>query len=81
MYKTKLYFFRFPHLLWNQRVLWTMCDILQVLSYSLELNPNNETPSIQIPSTPFTLMLMDTLDAREVCNNKDLYIINIWTST
>lgn len=43
-----------------------MCDILQVLSYSLELNPNNETPSIQIPSTPFTLMLMDTLEAREV---------------
>lgn len=50
-----------------------MCDILQVLSHSLELNPNNETPSIQIPSTPFTLMLMDTLDAREVCI-KDLYL-------
>lgn len=45
-----------------------MCDILQVLSYSLELNPNNETPSIQIPSSPFTLMLMDTLEAREVIN-------------
>jgi hypothetical protein len=45
-----------------------MCDILQVLSYSLELNPNNETPSIQIPSSPFTLMLMDTLEAREVMN-------------
>lgn len=43
-----------------------MCDILQVLSYSLELNPNNETPCIQIPSTPFTLILMDTLEAREV---------------
>ncbi|VVC31966.1 Hypothetical protein CINCED_3A020388 [Cinara cedri] len=60
---------KFPHLLWNQRVLWTMCDILQVLSYSLELNPNNETPCIQIPSTPFTLMLMDTLDARESTTN------------
>lgn len=45
-----------------------MCDILQVLSFSLELNPNNETPQIQIPSTPFTLMLMDTLEAREVTN-------------
>lgn len=43
-----------------------MCDILQVLSYSLELNPNNETPCIQIPSSPFTLVLMDTLEAREV---------------
>jgi len=43
-----------------------MCDILQVLSHSLELNPNNETTCIQIPSTPFTLMLMDTLEAREV---------------
>lgn len=50
-----------------------MCDILQVLSHSLELNPNNETPCIQIPSTPFTLMLMDTLDAREVINK--YYII------
>lgn len=47
-----------------------MCDILQILSHSLELNPNNETPSIQIPSSPFTLMLMDTLDAREVKNFK-----------
>lgn len=51
-----------------------MCDILQVLSYSLELNPNNETPSIQIPSSPFTLMLMDTLEAREVIHLPTLVI-------
>lgn len=57
---------RFPHLLWNRRVLHTMLDILQVLSFSLEFDPNEENPKLEIPSTPFTLQLMDTLDAREV---------------
>nr|CAD7570756.1 unnamed protein product [Timema californicum] len=57
---------RFPHLLWNCRVLWCMLDILQVLSYSLELDPNEETPVLRIPSSPgYILMLMDTLEARE----------------
>lgn len=55
-----------------------MCDILQVLSYSLELNPNNETPCIQIPSSPFNLVLMDTLEAREVIKkNTFIYIYNV----
>ncbi|EEB20254.1 Phosphatidylinositol 4-kinase alpha, putative [Pediculus humanus corporis] len=56
---------RFPHLLWNRRVLHTMLDILQVLSFSLEFDPNEETPTLNIPETPFTLQLMDTLEARE----------------
>lgn len=43
-----------------------MLDILQVLSFSLEFDPNEETPTLTIPSTPFTLQLMDTLEAREV---------------
>ncbi|XP_065226540.1 phosphatidylinositol 4-kinase alpha isoform X2 [Planococcus citri] len=56
---------RFPHLLWNRQVLWTMLDILQVLSYSLELDPNEETPTLEVPNTSYTIPLMDTLDARE----------------
>ncbi|XP_049766862.1 phosphatidylinositol 4-kinase alpha isoform X1 [Schistocerca cancellata] len=56
---------RFPHLLWNCRVLWSMLDILQVLSFSLELDPNKETPTVHIPGMPYTLLLMDTLEARE----------------
>lgn len=57
---------RFPHLLWNCRVLWSMLDILQVLSYSLEFDPNDETPTLSVPGMPYTLPLMDTLEAREV---------------
>lgn len=58
-------FYRFPHLLWNRQVLWRMLDILQVLSYSLELDPNEETPTLEVPNTNYTIPLMDTLDARE----------------
>lgn len=56
---------RFPHLLWNRRVLWSMLDILQVLSYSLNVDPNQETPILKIPSIPYQIHLMDTLEARE----------------
>lgn len=49
-------------------MLWTMLDILQVLSYSLELDPNEETPTLDVPNTSYTIPLMDTLDAREVKN-------------
>lgn len=58
--------YRFPHLLWNCHVLWRMLDILQVLSHSLNLDPNEETPTLRVPSTPYSLPLMDTLEAREV---------------
>jgi hypothetical protein len=43
-----------------------MLDILQVLSCSLNLDPNEETPILRVPSTPYSLPLMDTLEAREV---------------
>ncbi|XP_064074423.1 phosphatidylinositol 4-kinase alpha isoform X1 [Vanessa tameamea] len=56
---------KFPHLLWNCRVLWSMLDILQVLSFSLELDANQETPLLKVPGTDFTLQLQDTLEGRE----------------
>lgn len=56
---------KFPHLLWNRRVLWCMLDILQLLAFSLTLNPNEETPTLRVTSTPYTLQLMDSLPARE----------------
>lgn len=56
---------KFPHLLWNRRVLWCMLDIVQLLAFSLTLNPNEETPNLKLVSTPYTLQLMDSLPARE----------------
>lgn len=57
---------KFPHLLWNRKVLWCMLDILQLLAFSLSLDPNEETPTLRVTSTPYTLQLMDNLPAREV---------------
>lgn len=56
---------KFPHLLWNRKVLWCMLDVLQLLAFALQLNPNEETPTLHVPSTPYTLQLMDSLPARE----------------
>lgn len=58
--------YRFPQLLWNGNVLRTLLDILQVLGYSLQLDPNDANPTIPIPDTPFSITLMDTLEYREV---------------
>lgn len=43
-----------------------MLDILQVLSFSLELDANQETPLLKVPGTDFSLQLQDTLEGREV---------------
>ncbi|XP_015180131.1 PREDICTED: phosphatidylinositol 4-kinase alpha isoform X1 [Polistes dominula] len=56
----------FPHLLWNCKVLWSMLDILQILSFSLQIDPNEETPSLRIPNTPYSIELMNSLEAREI---------------
>lgn len=56
---------KFPHLLWNRKVLWCMLDVLQLLAGSLTLDPNEETPPLKVLSTPYTLQLMDSLPARE----------------
>lgn len=61
---------KFPHLLWNRKVLWCMLDVLQLLAYSLSLDPNEETPTLKVTSTPYTLQLMDSLPAREVILNR-----------
>lgn len=58
---------KFPHLLWNRKVLWCMLDILQLLAFSLTLDPKEETPTLRVTSTSYTLQLMDSLPAREVC--------------
>jgi hypothetical protein len=39
------------------------------LAYSLELDPNEETPTLTIPGLPYTIPLTDTLDARETIVN------------
>lgn len=56
---------KFPHLLWNRKVLWCMLDVLQLLAFSLQLDPNEETPTLRVAATPYTLQLMDSLPARE----------------
>ncbi|XP_066584253.1 phosphatidylinositol 4-kinase alpha isoform X2 [Prorops nasuta] len=55
----------FPHLLWNCKVLWSMLEILQILAFSLQIDPNEETPTLEVPGTPYKIELMDTLEARE----------------
>lgn len=57
---------RFPHLLWNRNVLGRMLDMLHALSSSLHLDPNDTCLSVNVANTPYTITLMDTLDAREV---------------
>lgn len=43
-----------------------MLDILQVLTYSLHLDPNKETCSVRVPGTDYSIQLVDTLEARDV---------------
>lgn len=53
-----------------------MLDILQELSFSLELDPNKETPTVTFNGMPYILQLMDTQDAREVHNA--LFLLDIF---
>jgi phosphatidylinositol 4-kinase len=56
---------RFPHLLWNQNVLFAMLDILEVLSGSLHLDPHQGPSRLAVPNSPHSIVLMDTQEARE----------------
>ncbi|KAK6191311.1 hypothetical protein SNE40_003034 [Patella caerulea] len=57
---------RFPHLLWSNVVLTTMLDILQVLSRSLEMDPHQDAPELEVPNTKYKLRAMDNLVDREM---------------
>lgn len=56
-----------------------MLDILQVLSFSLELDANQETPLLKVPGTDFTLQLQDTLEGREVNVTKKKMTLKVFT--
>jgi phosphatidylinositol 4-kinase len=59
---------RFPHLLWNCRVLESMLNTLAVLASALSFDPNTlDAPfSVNVPNTPYTIPLLDTLEGRQV---------------
>jgi phosphatidylinositol 4-kinase A len=56
---------KFPHLLWSRSVLYCMLDILQLLAYSLSLDPNQPLPMFQVPMTNYALQFMDNMPSRE----------------
>lgn len=56
---------RFPHMLWSGRVLVTMLDILKVLGKSMQLDSNEASLELDIPSTSHKFQLTDTAEARE----------------
>ncbi|KAK2176702.1 hypothetical protein NP493_644g02033 [Ridgeia piscesae] len=56
---------RFPQLLWSGTVLKTMLDILQLLSQSLDMDPNEEAPEFDVPGTEYKLRVMDNMADRE----------------
>jgi len=58
---------KFPHLLWNGRVLHFMLDLLQELSQCLNHpNENHQTIEINVPSSvPFSLSVSEEMDGRE----------------
>uniref|UniRef100_A0A5K4ER66 1-phosphatidylinositol 4-kinase n=1 Tax=Schistosoma mansoni TaxID=6183 RepID=A0A5K4ER66_SCHMA len=55
----------FPHVMWSGRVLFTMLDVAQLLSQSLEMDPNLIAPVYNVPGTNFKLFTSDSLPARE----------------
>nr|CAB3264847.1 phosphatidylinositol 4-kinase alpha-like [Phallusia mammillata] len=56
---------RFPHVLWNARVLSSMLDLLHLLSSTLQTGPFAETPALQVPGTQYTIQLQDSRKLRE----------------
>ncbi|XP_033126679.1 phosphatidylinositol 4-kinase alpha-like [Anneissia japonica] len=56
---------KFPFLLWNGTVLYTMVDILQLLSKSLDRSNTQEAVELDVPNSPYKLIVMDTREARE----------------
>uniref|UniRef100_A0A0X3PB50 1-phosphatidylinositol 4-kinase n=1 Tax=Schistocephalus solidus TaxID=70667 RepID=A0A0X3PB50_SCHSO len=55
----------FPHVMWSGRVLFTMLDITELLSQSLEIDVNQATPVYTVPDTSFKLAIMDNVQDRQ----------------
>ncbi|KAF7262730.1 hypothetical protein EG68_00013, partial [Paragonimus skrjabini miyazakii] len=55
----------FPHIMWSGRVLYTMLDVTQLLSQSLEVDPNEAAPVFTVPGTNLELVIADSLQDRE----------------
>ena len=53
--------------MWNGSVLWTMLDILQLLSRSVVVDNKQEADVYPVPNTNYRLTVMDTNESREVC--------------
>jgi len=53
-----------------------MLDVLQVLSQSLELDPNIDNTPLEVPNTAYTLQLMDNMEAREVTSSSPISIVD-----
>lgn len=47
-------------------MLWTLLDILHVLTISLQLDSSKGAASIRVPGTVYSIQLMDTPEARDV---------------
>ncbi|XP_077969116.1 phosphatidylinositol 4-kinase alpha-like isoform X2 [Styela clava] len=56
---------RFPHVLWNKKVLFYMLDLLQLLSQTSGNDLFSEIPPLCIPGSRFTFQLQDSLKLRE----------------
>ncbi|PAA80299.1 hypothetical protein BOX15_Mlig025879g2 [Macrostomum lignano] len=55
----------FPHVMWSGKVLTAILNICQLLSQSLEVDPNEAAPVYSVPNTPFTLVIADRLSERK----------------
>ncbi|KZC07783.1 Phosphatidylinositol 4-kinase alpha [Dufourea novaeangliae] len=50
----------------REKELENHAQFLLILSFSLQIDPNEETPILRIPGTPYSIELIDTLEAREI---------------
>lgn len=51
-------------------MLWTLLDILHVLTISLQLDSSKGAASIRVPGTSYSIQLMDTPEARDVTQKR-----------
>ncbi len=57
-----------------------MLDILQLLSQSLEMDPNERAPEFEVPNTPYKLRAMDNMTDREVGDRSKVKVKLDWYS-